>query len=52
MEDMFSKMHIQKRTKYEQNSPTLTDTSLPLNQSYHLALERWCRLEKRGLRWR
>ena len=28
------------------------DTSLPLNQSCHLALERCCRLEKRGLRWR
>lgn len=52
MEAMFSKMHLQKRTKYEQNSPTLTDTSLPLNQSCRLAQERWCRLEKGGLRWR
>lgn len=29
-----------KETKYEQNLPTLTDTSLPLNQSIRLAQER------------
>lgn len=40
MEAVFSKIHLRKRTKYEQNLPTLTDTSLPLNQSCRLAQER------------
>ena len=40
MEAVFSKIHLRKRTKYEQNLPTLTDTSLHLNQSCRLAQER------------
>ena len=34
------KIHLRKITKYEQNLPSLMDTSLPLNQSCRLAQER------------
>lgn len=40
MEAVFSKIHLRKRTKYEQNLPSHTDTSLPLNQSCRPAQER------------
>lgn len=40
MKAVSSKIYLRKITKYEQNLPSLMDTSSPLNQSCRLAQER------------